>query len=79
MEIPMMLGLAGLLLLFSAYVAVLFGKVETSSRLFNLLNLTGALLLAYYTYEKRVFFFSVLLLAWAAVAVLNMIKRVVKK
>ena len=79
MEITIVLGVAGFALLLLAYVMALFGRLKQDSWTFDILNIVGAILLAYYTYKENAIIFSVLLLAWAFVAVLNMIKLVMKK
>ncbi|MCX6707988.1 MAG: hypothetical protein NT001_07720 [Candidatus Woesearchaeota archaeon] len=76
---PMMIGLMGLAILLLAYALSLFGAISQDSWKFDILNFTGALCLAYYTYVAGAIFFSVLLLVWAMMAVINMVKMVVKK
>lgn len=73
------LGIMGLCLLFLAYGLALFGKLDQDSWNFGMLNLTGAMLLVYYTYLEGAFLFSVLLLVWGLFAIINMIKGVVRK
>lgn len=77
--IPMAVGLIGLAILLLIYILSLFGKVSQDSWKFDILNFAGALCLVYYTYVEGAVFFSVLLLVWAMMAVINMVKLAVKK
>ena len=77
--IPMIIGLIGLALLLLIYTLSLFGIVSQDSWTFDVLNFAGALCLVYYTYVAGAIFFSVLLLVWAIMAVINMVKQAVKK
>jgi hypothetical protein len=77
--IPMMIGLIGLAILLLGYTLSLFGKVNQDSWKFDILNIIGSLMLVYYTYVADQIFFSILLLIWEIISVVNMIKMAVKK
>lgn len=79
MDFPMMLGVAGFALMLLAYIFALFGSLRVDSLVFDITNFVGAMLLVYYTYHVGAYSFSVLLLVWAVIAVVNMIKLAVKK
>lgn len=78
-DMPMLVGIVGIVLIFIGYVCTLFGKLKEDSIAFDLLNIIGASLLAYYTYVEGALFFTALLIVWGLVALINMIKTVVKR
>lgn len=61
-------GIVGFALLFIMYVFCLFGKISQESKLFNAVNVIGALMIAYYSYKVDRWFITMLPLLWALIS-----------
>jgi hypothetical protein len=62
-------SLAGAALILSAYVALQLGWLSATDRMYNLLNLVGAALLAWVAITDRRIGFILLEVIWAAVSI----------
>ena len=73
------LGYTGLLFILTAFVLNIFKKTNTDSKLYNLLNLIGGTLLAYYSLTLKNIPFIILQAIWAIFALYNLIRILVRK
>ncbi len=62
------IGSIGLFLLILAFTLVDIGQLKPESRLYNLLNLIGALSLVLYSWELKAYIFLILETFWAAIS-----------
>jgi hypothetical protein len=67
-------SLAGAVLILSAYVALQLGWLSATDRMYNLLNLVGAALLAWVAITDRRIGFILLEVIWAAVSIPPLIR-----
>jgi len=73
MELALVSGVTGLLLLLVAFVLGLFNILNQKSELYNVLNLLGALLLAVYAYSLSSIPFLILESVWGCFALYKLI------
>ena len=67
-------SVAGAVLILSAYVALQTGRAKAEDRIYNVVNLVGALLLAWVAISDRRIGFILLEVIWAAVSVPPLIR-----
>jgi len=65
---PIVFGVVGVILLIVAFTLADTGYLKTRPRLYYLLNLSGALLLAIYALELKAYVFVVLEVFWVLIA-----------
>ena len=70
------IGFAGLSLVLVAFVFNLLKKIKTESKLYNMMNLIGSLMLVYYSIVLNSMPFLILQLMWGMAALYNLIKIV---
>lgn len=73
------IGTVGLLSLLVAFVANQFKKLDPETALYNLLNVLGGTLLAYYAIQLESIPFLVLEIVWTAFALYKLIQIRAKK
>ena len=73
------LGYAGLLFILTAFVLNISKKINTDSKLYNILNLIGGTSLAYYSFTLKSIPFIILQAIWAVFALYNLIRVFVRK
>lgn len=67
-------GYAGLTLLLIAFALNFMNKLKTTSKIYNVLNIAGAILLAYYSYLLNSIPFIMLQATWGIFALFNLIR-----
>lgn len=72
-------GYFGLLLILTAFILNISKKINTDSKLYNLLNLIGGASLAYYSFTLKSIPFIVLQAIWAVFALYNLIRGFARK
>ena len=79
MNIPNLVGLAGVILILIAYFLLVMDKIDSHTYLYTILNLVGSLMIMYsllYAWNLSAF---VMELAWAAVSLYGICKVIKKK
>jgi nicotinamide riboside transporter PnuC len=74
-DLVVIIGIIGMLFLLSAFALNLFTKVTENWLIYNVLNIIGAGLLAYYAYILKSFPFLILESIWILFAVYKLITR----
>ena len=72
-------GIVGLIFILTAFILNELKKINTDSKLYNILNLIGGISLAYYSYTLKSIPFIILQSVWAIFALYNLIRVSVKK
>ncbi|MBS3098199.1 hypothetical protein J4209_05375 [Candidatus Woesearchaeota archaeon] len=72
-------GYTGLLFILTAFILNISKKINTDSKLYNLLNLIGGASLAYYSFTLKSIPFIILQAIWAVFALYNLIRILVRK
>ncbi len=67
------IGSIGLLLLILAFTLVDIGRLKPESKLYNLLNLIGALSLILYSWELKAYIFLILEAFWAVISFFELV------
>jgi len=63
-----MIGIIGMILILAAFIGDLFKKITEDFVIYNIINIAGALALAYYAYTLNSWPFLILELIWAIFA-----------
>ena len=64
----LLIGVIGMVLILGAFIGDLFKKITEDFVIYNIINIVGALALAYYAYTLNSFPFLILELIWAIFA-----------
>jgi len=74
--INVIMGFVGLTLMMVAFILNILKKLATESIIYNLLNLAGAIALAYYSYSLSSMPFLILQIMWGIFALYNLIRTI---
>ena len=72
-------GYIGLLFILTAFILNISKKINTDSKLYNILNLIGGASLTYYSFTLKSIPFIILQAIWAIFALYNLIRILVRK
>lgn len=67
-DFDLMIGVIGMVLILAAFIGDLFKKITEDFAIYNIMNIAGALALAYYAYTLNSLPFLVLEFIWAIFA-----------
>ena len=73
MDIAILIGTIGMLLILVAFVGDLFKKITEDNISYNILNIVGGLFLAYYAYTLDSLPFLILQIVWVLFALYKLI------
>lgn len=67
-NLTLTIGVIGMILILAAFIGDLFKKITEDTMIYNIMNIVGALALAYYAYTINSVPFLILQLVWAVFA-----------